>query len=187
MNESLAEIFQRHAGPEGVDAGHADKGTIHSYIEVYETLLAPYRQNASFMEIGLAAGWSLAMWQEYFGEDARILGADISIIFDRSPFLSDPRVTIVQADATKPEFLNAIGERTFDVIIDDGSHMQTDQVATFNLLKPRMRTGGLYIIEDILALDLARHEFAALHPAVQIYDRRSVKGRWDDVLIVYRF
>jgi predicted O-methyltransferase YrrM len=175
---TLAEIDERHC-VRGPDVGHGDKGGTHSYITEYEQLLAPYREKCSFMEIGLAFGLSVAMWDEYFGPESVLTAADISIVFDKAPF---PRWNFVESDATKPTFLDALGDRMFDVIIDDASHMPTDQIATRDLLLPRMNPGGLYIIEDILWLDQTRHEFEG----AEIRDLRKVKGRWDDVLVIYR-
>lgn len=185
MKETLEQIFLRHAVHD-MDAGHADKGSTHSYIPVYETLLAPYREAGSILELGLAQGWSLAMWGEYFGKTARISGADISVVFDTAKF-QEPRFHILEADATKPEFLNKLGNRTFDIILDDASHMIADQAASFRLLKSRVNPGGLYIIEDILSLESSLPTLRGLHPHCEILDRRHVKGRWDDVLVVYRF
>lgn len=168
------------------DAGHGDKGNLHSYIPAYEELLAPYREHGSILEIGLAHGLSLKMWQEYFGEAATIKGMDKSIAFDTGPLLSDHRVMIIEGDATNPEDTALVTRFTvFDVIIDDGSHQLVDQIATFHLLKNSMREGGLYIIEDILS-EQAIHELRALH-LCDVYDFRKQKGRFDDVLIVYRF
>lgn len=183
VKESLSKIYQRHA-TQG-DVGCGDKGSIHSYIPEYERLLAPYRKKSSVMEIGLALGQSLAMWGEYFGPESRIVGVDISVVFDAAPF--DSRFTIIEADATQSSINEKIGSVLFDVIIDDGSHMERDQVATFNLLKGRMNHGGLYVIEDILNLNLSRERLTVLHDNCEVIDLRGIKGRFDDVLLVYRF
>ena len=181
--ESLADIFKRHA-VWGVDAGHADKGSTHSYIDVYERLLAPYRERCDFMEIGVASGYSMKMWGEYFGRHCEIWGVDLSFTFDAQGF--DDRFRWFACDATKPgEFWPP--EKCFDVIIDDASHMEADQRATFELLKGKMNRGGLYIIEDILAPEHALPMLTALHDRVEVFDLRAQKGRFDDMLIVYRF
>ena len=39
-----------------------------------------------------------------------------------------------------------IGE--IDVIIDDGSHINEHVIETFNLLFPKLKDGGIYVIED---------------------------------------
>ena len=178
QNETLATIYERHA-VRGPDVGHGDKGSTHSYVEEYEELLAPYREAGAFMEIGLALGKSVAMWDEYFGEAASLWGIDVTLCFDLQAFR---RWNFIQSDATHGRWHWRLGEQQFDVIIDDGSHMTADQVAARDLLLPRMRPGGLYIIEDILDLDGTRH----LWEGAEIRDLRQVKGRFDDVLIIYR-
>lgn len=183
MKESLATIFERHA-VHGADQGHADKGSTHSYIETYERLLAPFRDRAELLEIGLALGWSLDMWGEYFGPNSRLVGVDISVVFDRTRF--DDRFTIIEADATRPD-INGLIEGSFDIIIDDGSHMEADQATTFRLLRDRIKKGGLYIIEDILAPDHSIPRLSRLHDNCEVVDLRKVKGRFDDVLLIYRF
>jgi len=182
--ETLQKVFERHS-LEG-DVGHADKGSLHSYIPVYEDLLAPYRKSGTILEIGLALGYSLRMWDEYFGKDAHIYGADISVVFDTTEF-KEPRIKVLEADATQPEFLDKLGNATFDVIIDDGSHMSADQIATFNLLRDRMNPGGVYIVEDILDYDSVTSAFRGMHTNCETIDLRNVKGRFDDALIILRF
>ena len=181
---TLQKIYEKH-GLEG-DVGHADKVNIHTYIPVYEELLKPHRDSGTILEIGLAFGYSLRMWDEYFGDDARIYGADIKVVFDTSDFKS-PRLTVLEADATQPDLLNQIGDTTFDVIIDDGSHVPSDQIATFNLLRDRMNSGGLYIVEDILDVDGVYSSLKSIHANCDLIDLRNVKNRFDDALIVLRF
>jgi 23S rRNA U2552 (ribose-2'-O)-methylase RlmE/FtsJ len=180
--KTLKEIFQS-IGHFGSDIGCNDKGSTHSYIDSYERLLSPYRKGCSLLEIGLALGDSIKLWDQYF-EKSRITGVDVSVIFEPGKYKN--HVTIIQSDATKADFLGKTSE-TFDVIIDDGSHMENDQIDTFNLLKGRMNKGGIYIIEDILALDSNRQRFQNLHSNCEIIDLRKEKGRFDDVLIIYRF
>lgn len=181
--KTLQEIFNKYAIAE--EAGHADKGTIHSYIPEYERLLAPYRNGSTIMEIGIAYGYSMKMWGEYF-TNSKIVGADISLVLDKTSF-NDSKFEIIISDATKPEFLDKIKYYTFDVVIDDGSHAYEDQKATFLLLKQKMKKGGIYIIEDIIDFSSSKNYFPKLHNNCEIIDLRKVKNRFDDVLIVYRF
>jgi demethylmacrocin O-methyltransferase len=39
--------------------------------------------------------------------------------------------------------------KKFDIIIDDGSHVNKDVIKTFNFLFPFLSENGLYFIEDI--------------------------------------
>jgi len=96
-------------------------------------------------------------------------------------------IGIAYGESTKREVLNCLENVTFDIIIDDGSHRFEDQVATFNILKNKMNPGGIFIIEDVDCLNTKRDEFKKLHDNCEIIDNRSLKGRYDDVLIVYRF
>lgn len=182
MKQSLTEIFKR-IGHFGSDIGCNDKNGTHTYTETYDKVLEPYRNGCTFMEIGLAMGDSIKLFDEYF-ENSKIIGVDISVVFEIPKYKND--VQIIQADATKVEFLNTIKDEFFDVIIDDASHQTQDQIDTFNLLKGKMNKGGIYIIEDILALDVERKKFEALHDNCEIIDMRS-NGRFDNVLILYRF
>lgn len=184
--ETLREIFEKYAHY-GSDAGHADKGSTHSYIERYAELFSPYREGCTFMEIGLALGWSLKMWCEYF-QNSTIVGVDISVVFN--PFEIEKNgnnLFVLEADATKSEFLEHIKNQTFDLVVEDASHMENDQVSIFQLLKSKMNPGGIYVIEDILSLDQSAERFKSLHDNCKIIDLRSVKGRSDDVLIAYQF
>ena len=178
MKKNLVEIFNE-IGHFGDDIGCNDKNGTHTYLETYDKLFEPFRRGSSIMEIGLAMGDSLKLWDAYF-ENSIIVGVDISIVFKPAEYKN--LVQIFCADATKE--LPITGE--FDIIIDDGSHMTQDQITTFNLLKGKMKKGGIYIIEDILALDQERERYLALHDNVEIIDMRS-NGRFDNVLIIYKF
>lgn len=169
--ETLQEIFNKYSIEH--EAGHADKGTIHSYIPEYERLLAPYRNGSTIMEIGIAYGYSMKMWGEYF-INSKIIGADIGI-GSLSDYFKDPKFEIILGDATKPEFLEKVKDYSFDIIIDDASHLSQDQQATFLLLKNKMKKGGIYIIEDILSLDICKNEFPPLHTNCEIIDLRKTK------------
>lgn len=184
--ESLAEIYKRHCVV-GPDVGHGDKGGTHSYIDVYEGILAPYRnrEKCNFMEIGLAMGLSLSMWREYM-PSCTLFGVDLSICFDPTPHTMSGTI-LIATDATKADFPVKLMPYQFDVVIDDASHMFHDQVRTFNLMRPLMNPGGVYIIEDILDLNATRNHFMAMHPRTEIHDLRANKGRFDDVMVVFRF
>lgn len=180
---TLTAIFAE-IGHFGSDIGCNDKGGTHTYLETYEKLFSSRRNGASVLEIGLALGDSIKLWDQYF-ENSKIIGVDISVVFTPLPYRND--VNIIQADATKPEFIDLIRDDMFDIIIDDGSHMEADQIGTFELLKHKMKPGGVYIIEDILAIDQNRPKFQRLHPSFEVVDMRHINRRFDNVLIIYYF
>jgi len=180
--KSLVQIFAE-IGHFGNDIGCNDKGSTHTYLETFDKLFEPFREGCTFMEIGLALGDSVKLMDRYF-DNSTIIGVDLTLVFQPAEYKND--VVLIEADGTKPEFLSKIKGYTFDIINDDGSHMEADQIASFNLLKGRMNPGGIYIIEDILALDQNRKRFEALHTNCEIIDMRHT-GRFDNVLIIYRF
>ena len=83
------------------------------------------------------------------------------------------------------------GDVCFDIIIDDGSHILQSQIFAINLLLPRLKSDGLFIIEDIRNIDaymLYFKNYEKLIPSldVEIVDRRKLNNRYDDVLVVIR-
>ncbi|HKU26538.1 MAG TPA: hypothetical protein VJQ54_13770, partial [Candidatus Sulfotelmatobacter sp.] len=61
------------------------------------------------------------------------------------------RVHILQCDQTDAEKLSDISMRygPFDIVIDDGSHMNEHVLRTFQILFPLLNTPGYYAIEDL--------------------------------------
>ena len=189
MNNTLTEIFLE-IGHFGGDVGHNDKGGTHSYLSTYETLFSPFRNGCTMMEMGTAQGMSLKLWDKYF-INSTIIGVDLSFPFDGLRLIQDGvnKIRLVEGNCTKIDFLQELQElqEFYDIVIDDASHMGEDQIKTFNLVKPYMKKGGVYIIEDILNIDVMRPVLLSLHSNCEIIDLRNVKGRFDDVLVVYKF
>lgn len=170
---TLLDIYSKNSSK---NAGYADKGTIHSYIDYYEELFRHVRYKTKmFLEIGINRGYSTQMWREYF-VNSRIIGVDI---INRGENISG--CELIFEDATNPEtFKNLDG---FDIVIDDGSHILEHQLKSFEILFPKLNKGGVYCIEDVQDIDKTKQDFLNLHPSVKIYDFRSQKGRYDDVII----
>jgi SAM-dependent methyltransferase len=179
---SLADLFRKYGG---------DKGSVHSYIEVYEELLAPYRSlPGNVLEIGVFAGNSLRMWEEYF-TSAVVWGVDLC---DRPLGMADLRPMVAEGthklaffDAASPAKASEnFHGMTFNVIIEDAGHHIDSQLAIYRNFRDKLAPGGLYVIEDVANLDRDRAALEAIDPkrTVTILDRRQVKGRFDDVLVV---
>jgi hypothetical protein len=118
-------------------------------VRSYERLLAPLReQRIALLELGVAAGDSLAMWRDGFPQ-ATIVGIDVEI-----PEVDlGPRVHLVEGDQRDGEVLTRVREsfapEGFDVIIDDASHRGAHSARTMQaLFVDHLRPGGLYVIED---------------------------------------
>lgn len=169
-----------------------DRDSTHSYIDVYEEILAPYRHTAqNILEIGLMSGESLRMWTEYF--EGKVWGMDCSEtpidgLADLRPIMAENKYNICIGDATsEADIENYFHDVKFDVVYDDGNHVTKSQVQTFNLLKNKMSKGGLYIIEDPEDLDRDIDIYLSLHKDAQIVDLRHLKNRFDDALILIPF
>jgi Methyltransferase domain len=118
------------------------------YFDIYERHFARFRgQQIRFLEIGVARGGSLEMWRDYFGPDATIVGIDIR---DRWPV--DPETARVFIGSQNDrDFLRSVADEigTFDIILDDGSHVAGDVITSFETLYPLMSPQGVYAIEDV--------------------------------------
>jgi cephalosporin hydroxylase len=174
---TLADIYKDFTGPVGGDCG--DKGTVHGYIPIYEELFRSIREKQiNLLEIGVAAGHSMAMWRHYF-PNAGIWGIDID------PARVNPNLmdgwTLISGDATNPECIAAAPPH-LDIVIDDGSHRVTDQLRTFAMLAPRLRSGSIYCIEDVQNASPFASDARAWKRTV--YDLRPQSHRPDDILIV---
>ena len=141
----------------------SDKGSSkHRYTELYHMLFAPMRaQQLNFLEMGLFIGGpehgvdkdrvttdlpSIKMWLEYFPK-AQIHGLDVS---DFS-WYKDDRFTFVRCDMdTRENIEDATADLPeMDIILDDASHASHHQQNAFLELFPKLKSGGLYIIEDL--------------------------------------
>lgn len=118
----------------------------HNYATTYDSILTPYRNTAkSVLEIGVLNSASVKMWKEYF-QYAQITGVDINPVCKQ---YEEDRINIIIGDQSKEETFSSLGE--LDIIIDDGSHFPSHQIASFEILFPRLKDGGVYIIEDLHA------------------------------------
>ena len=88
------------------------------------------------------------MWREYF-PNSNIYGIDID---PRCKQFQSDRIKIYIGSQSDPEITgaavaDAVGG--FDIILDDGSHVNSLTLKSFELLFPHLKRGGLYIIEDL--------------------------------------
>ncbi len=130
-----------------------DKWTAHSYVDIYGTLFAPLRRKRlNILEIGVGGaedphggGGSLRMWRTYFSR-SRIFGIDI---VDKSPH-DERRIKTFRGSQDDERFLSEVADRIgrIDLIIDDGSHICSHVIKSFEVLFPRLAPGGLYVVED---------------------------------------
>lgn len=122
------------------------------YFDVYEYYFSEYvNKSPVVVEVGVAGGGSIQMWEKYFGENAKIYGVDIDKrILDHKPYYKDTTKLFV-GDQESPEFwdkfLSEVPE--IDIFIDDGGHTMKQQIVTWEKVFPKMKKGGVYICEDV--------------------------------------
>jgi demethylmacrocin O-methyltransferase len=130
-----------------------DKYGAHDYTPIYQELMSRLRgQPVRLLEIGVGGfqgglgGESLLMWAAYFPK-GMLYGIDI---YDKTS-LSRGRIKVLQCSQTDRPRLVEIGEAygPFDFIIDDGSHLNSHQIESFQILWPFVKDHGAYIIEDV--------------------------------------
>jgi hypothetical protein len=153
----LAELFNFYG---------SDKD-INGYSHVYSILFDKMKNdNLNILEIGIGTmipnakssmkgymsddykpGASLRAWRDFF-INSNIIGVDIQ----PDTIFTDERIKTYICDSTdKKSVENLISNLNvqFDIIIDDGYHLDMAQLMTLNNFLPHLKDGGLYIIEDI--------------------------------------
>jgi 23S rRNA U2552 (ribose-2'-O)-methylase RlmE/FtsJ len=127
------------------------------YFPIYETHLGRFvNRSTRVLEIGVLDGGSLPMWRNYLGPHARVLGIDIDPGAKKH---ENFQISVEIGNQSDRNFLTKIIEKfgPFDIIIDDGSHKQSDVIATFRFFLERMPQNSVYIIEDTHTADIASY------------------------------
>lgn len=157
--ESLADIFRRTV---------TDK-IVNGYVGLYDCLFRGMRhQVRAVLEIGIGTltpgvhslmvgyapegyrpGGSLRGWRDYF-PNAVVHGLDVQ---PDTQFRDERIVTGLCNSADSQQvaaWFRTAGVPAFDIIIDDGSHLLDDQLATLRNFFPLLRNDGTYVIEDVV-------------------------------------
>src|SRR5437764_531768 len=134
---------------------YSDKGGgLHWFTPHYERHMNALRDKpVRVLEIGVGGymtttygGGSLRMWRRFFPRGL-VYGLDI---FDKT-VADQPRVETLIGSQNDPEYRVGMAQRygPFDVVIDDGSHVNEHVRTSFRTLFPYLRDGGVYAIEDL--------------------------------------
>jgi len=187
-----------------------DKGTYHSYIEKYDEIFGPHKDDHfNFLEIGCLTCGSIKMFNEFFTQ-ANIYGMDNwaqntdhmghllhNKGIDLAQVIEDvknnyPRVKLLTCDSTKPNEVNQLlNGKTFKFIIDDGDHSLAAQFNTFKNFISYLEFGGVYIVEDVGHVNELAEQ---INQYIQEYNLNlsvEVKGwykgnRADDAILIIR-
>ena len=173
---------------------YTDKGTTHSYLDLYDVLLKPIKDTAeNVLEVGIGNfryknGGSLLLWKDYFTK-ATIYGIDIlplNRVLDE--LINDKSIKLYcETNAYNNNFIskNLINTK-FDFLLDDGPHTLESQVKFIELYSPLLSENGILIIEDVQDIKwlekLKNITPTYLKQYIKIYDLRKNKGRYDDIV-----
>jgi hypothetical protein len=160
-----------------------DKDDPHNYIATYEEEMTKTK-DVSILEIGVAYGGSLLLWDSYF-ENATVCGVDLYPKFNGIvPDGIEYPVHVI--DSIDKEACDAtFKDETFDYIIDDGLHTVEAQLKTFDNYFSKLKSGGKYFIEDIeLPENVVKIKRHLLKYDYQFYDFTSISQTPDDMMFV---
>jgi hypothetical protein len=148
----------------GTDKRMIDNG----YSTIYENYFSKIKdENLKILEIGIfrppgswqgcVAGASLKSWRDYF-VNSKIFGADWLDFSD----VDDDRIKTIIVNQEKREdldkIINEFGD-SYDIIIDDGGHSMLQQQLTLAKLFKSLKSGGVYVIEDLLTSYIRPEEY----------------------------
>lgn len=184
----------------------SDKGFGHNYIDFYESIFNPIKENElNILEIGVLFGNSLKLWSDYF-INSKIYGIDDFSqpngheYYNFKPVLSEDvardlenfeRVKLLIFDCVnKTKIKENLDNSKFDIIIDDANHDLNQQKENYTNYHPYLTENGIYICEDISssqnAHELKKH-IQSISPDknVEIHEF-NVQSRVDDRIILVK-
>ncbi len=130
------------------------------YFEIYDHLLKPYHDSdPTYVEISIQNGGSLEVARDLFGGHSKILGVDIDArckALESSGVASHILIGSQVDEKTLAELISLAPE--IDILIDDGSHIQSRMIATFINLFPYVKENGVCIIKDTHITYPAEHQ-----------------------------
>lgn len=199
MTKTIVDILEEYDINGHEKSGGTDKNTSHSYVELYESILNPYKEEkGSLLEIGVQYGGSIIIWNEYL-KNFNIYGVDIEDqLHDnvrRYVDINSKKINLTYRNAydnSTIDYFKSLCPYGFDVIIDDGPHSESSQVDCINLYLSLLKENGILIIEDVQSID-SIELFKKIIPnsdifdyEIQVFDLRENKGRWDDIVFTIR-
>lgn len=128
----------------------------HGYTKYYHEYFNNIRLNKlNVLELGVREGWSLRMWHKYF-VNSLICGIDNNLE-NKCPgnFIEDRILFKIGSQDDSDFLLNLSNDvNNFDIIIDDASHISPLTIKSFEILFPVLKSGGIYVIEDLHVCDI---------------------------------
>ena len=174
-----------------VNNWHTDKDTVHSYLDLYNNLLLDKKNTAkNVLEVGIQHGGSIKLWSDFF-TNATVHGLDITngsnIVADIKN--NDKIILYTDTDAYNEDIFNRLflnNGLKFDFLLDDGPQTLESMIQFINLYSKVMTDDGILIIEDVQDISwietLKNAVPEELKQYIFVYDLRTCKGRYDDIV-----
>jgi hypothetical protein len=121
----------------------------HGYSKFYEKFFFDKKKkNCNILEIGSFYGNACASLFFYF-KSSKIFSGDIypDLFRYKSKRINNFFIDTSSEDSIKKKLLNE--EISFDIIIEDASHLLKDQIISLFLLFKKLNSGGLFITEEL--------------------------------------
>ena len=123
-------------GTDKYDLGYMEHFYDTEFLKIQDTC-------ENFLEIGCWQGESIKLWQDYFTSKTNIIGIDIN------DFPSSDITKIID-DGYSEKIVNKFDDNFFDVVLDDGPHTYQSFLDVMLKYFPKIKPGGILIIEDII-------------------------------------
>jgi len=158
---SLDKLFSYY-GTDKSEYSKDKKDKTHGFSKYYEKHLSFLKKKKiRILEIGSFSGASAAAFSKYFS-NCEIYCLDINISNFR---YYSKKINVFGLNSSNPKmvskFLKKINLQEtfkyFDIIIDDGSHKNSDQLNTLNHFYQYLVDGGFYVIEDYKFSEYFKH------------------------------
>lgn len=120
------------------------------YFDIYHRHFMKFiGREVHVLEIGVYSGGSLEMWRHYFGPKCHVYGVDIK---EECKSYENEYTKIFIGDQRDRKFWKTFKERVpaIDIVIDDGGHQIEGQIVTLEEMLPHLRSGGVYLCEDVV-------------------------------------
>jgi hypothetical protein len=181
----LLKLNDEYHSQSGSNIG-TDKEFRHKYCsDYYDRLLPCYTdKEITLVEVGTGHGGSLILWNDYFPK-ATIYGLDVTDM--TSPAIKQyDRIKTLIGNAYDKSFADALPD--FDIAIDDGPHTLDSFIVFLDLYLPKVKNGGLLVIEDIPDINHIQSLIPKLGDLkYEVIDTREQTGLHDNIsLIVYK-
>lgn len=172
IDDELSIIANKYGTDKGTKKQKEDDGPRLYFTPIYNRFFEKIRYDSlNILEIGVANGTSLKMWEEFF-PNSYIYGIDI---VNSKQYDTIRTKTYIANQTNRNELNNVMNEiGKVDIIIDDGGHMMGQQQISFATLFKYVKPNGLYFIEDLHTSYWPYNNFSDLYGTkLDINDKRT--------------